>query len=114
MENLAQVRMDTRNMSDTEILDLFEKSFNEQIAELNDFDDPEFALERVIDSNSIRVSVDLYGMAGSPTADTYQDAEGINQIDIFRADKGTLKFYFVPTETRTLGGNEYQVVYESE
>jgi hypothetical protein len=114
MSNLAEVRMNTRNMSDTEILDLFEKSFNSQIAELNDFDDPEFELERIADSNNIRVLASLYGMAGSPTADTYKDAENVASVDIYRADKGTLRFHLVSDEIRALGGNEYQVTYESE
>jgi len=114
MSNLTAVRMNTLNMSDTEILDAFEKAFNSQIAELNDFDDPEFELERIVGSDNVRVLASLYGMAGSPTADTYKDAENVNRVDIYREDKGTLRFYLSRDEIRALGGNEYQVVYESE
>jgi len=114
MSDIPNIRMNTDTMSDTEILDLFEASFNEQIAGPNDFDDPEFEIERLLGSPTIRIFANLYGMAGSPTVDTYSSAENIRRVQISRADKGVMSFNYVPHETRALGGNEYQVVYDSE
>jgi hypothetical protein len=53
-------------------------------------------------------------MAGSPTVDTYTQAQNVDRVQISRADKGVLGFRLVPQEIRTIGGNEYQVVYDSE
>jgi hypothetical protein len=111
---MIDVKMNTLNMSDTEILDLFETSYSSQIAEINDIEDPEFEIERLVESGTIRISARLYGMAGSPTADTYAESEGIGHVSIYRADKGTLNFRYIAEETRPLGGNEYQVIYDSE
>ena len=114
MSNVPSAKMNTGSMSDTEILDLFEQSFNSTIAEENDIDDPEFEIERLVGSTKVRIFVNLYGMAGSPTVDTYSTYKGINSVRISRADKGVLNFRYVPKETRSIGGNEFQVVYDSE
>jgi len=110
---MSNMRMNTSNMSDTEILELFENSYNSRIAEPNNIDEPEFEIERLLGSDTVRVFAKLYGMAGSPTVDTYESAENVGGLQISRADKGVLNFRLVPDETRTIGGNEYQVVYDS-
>lgn len=108
------MRMNTSNMSDTEILDLFENSFNQRIAEPNNIDEPEFEIERLLGSSTVRIFVNLYGMAGSPTVDTYTGYRNVGGLQISRADKGELSFRLAVNEIRTIGGNEYQVVYDSE
>jgi len=112
--DIPNVKMDISTMGDTEILDLFEQAFTEQVAEPNDIDDPEVEVERRVGDNGVTAYVSLYGMAGSPTVDTYGQVENIETVEIQRADKGRLTFRYVPEETRTLGGNEFQVVYISE
>ena len=114
MSDIPNVRMNTSSMSDTEILDLFEAAFIQRISEPNRIDDPEFEIERLVESDSVRIFANLYGMAGSPTVDTYKDTEGVGGVQIARFDKGILNFRLVAGETRAIGGNEYQVVYDSE
>lgn len=108
------IKMNTSNMSDTELQDLFEKSFIEQIADPNNLEDPEVVIERLVGSQRVVAYVNLYGFAGAPTVDTYASVENIRRLQIIRVDKGFLNFNLVPDETRALGGNEYQVVYASE
>jgi len=58
--------------------------------------------------------VKLYGMAGTPTASECSKIDGVKSVRIERADKGYLDFELVEDEIRTLGGNEYQVAYDSK
>ena len=114
--SIPDVKMNVRTMSDTEIQELFEQAFASQIAEANNIDDPEIVCERTNPAGPVTVRVNIYGMAGTPTVSTYGKAtEGdVSRVVIGRADKGKLAFYHVPNENRDLGGNEYQVVYQSQ
>lgn len=110
--SIPNVKMDIGSMSDNEIAELFENAFA-SIADRNNIEDPEIECQRSSSRGPVKIKVNIYGMAGAPTADTYSQGIGIQQVTIGRVDKGKLLFRYVPSLTSNLGGNEYQVIYES-
>ena len=107
--------MNLKRVSSEEIITMFEESFEEQVAGLNNIG--VFGVEcvgREIDK-PVHINVDIAGHAGTPTIDQFRNGEikGANSVTISRDDIGTKKFNLVPKLTTYVSGNDYLIVYES-
>jgi hypothetical protein len=106
-------KMDVGSMGNNEILELFENKFKSEIVDKHGIFEPEIEIERGLGSNSVKILCRMYGMAGSPSFETYNDIDGVEKITIERFDKGQLSFKLDKEETVSVGGNEYLVTYRS-
>ena len=114
MEDIPNVKMDTRNMSTEEIQDLFHESFDKTVAYENEIGEFEAICERAPQSEEVHVLVNITGFAGTPTVEQFGQCKGVNEVMIGREDKGRLKFALDSSMTTPLGGIDYQVVYKSQ
>ena len=112
--DIPNVKMDMGTMSDSEIVDLFQESYEQNIAMPNGISDYEVICERRAGSKRADILVNVVGFAGVPTSDEYCELENISNVEIARSDKGRLVFHLNKAMRTPLGGIDYQMVYESE
>jgi hypothetical protein len=107
--------MDVKTVSNEEIQNLFEESFENQVAKWNDIDSFDVKCVREIGKNSITIEVTVMGTAGCPTAEDFKksNVDKANTVTIERADKGELLFTLIPEKTVYLNYTEYIVIYKS-
>ncbi len=107
--------MNISRISSEDIVSMFEKAFEEQVADINyisSFDVE--CVDRAI-GKPILVNVDISGHAGTPTIDQFRKGlvKGSDMVTISRDDIGEMKFKLLPKMTAFLSGNDYIIVYES-
>jgi len=108
-------KMDIKRISDDEVQELFEASFESQVAKYNDIDSFEVKCVREVGKDSLTVEVTVMGTAGCPTAEDFKKmkVKNASAVTIERADKGELKFAIQPSKTLYLNSTEYIVIYKS-
>jgi len=107
--------MNIGRVSSEEIVSMFEKAFESQVASINDIQ--AFGVECTERSigKSVKVQVEISGHAGTPTIDQFRSGsiENCKSIKISRDDIGEMTFTLMPSQTCYLSGNDYLIVYES-
>ncbi len=114
-ETAKTKKMAIERVSSEEILDLFEKSFEDQIVPFSNIDSFGVECTRDVTSKKAIVNVTIYGTAGSPTIDDFKAnrVAGADRVSIQRFDIGELNFALKPELTCFLNSNDYLIVYES-
>ena len=112
--DIPNVKMDMSTMSDSEIVDLFQESYEASIASVHGISDYEVICDRQLGSKGAKILVNIVGFAGIPTSDEYCDLDAVKVVGIARSDKGRLSFHLDQSQKTSLGGIDYQMVYESE
>lgn len=102
-------------VSSEEIVDLFEKSFEEHVVPFSHIDAWEIECTRDIQTMKAIVNVTIYGTAGAPTIDDFKNNKipAAERVSIDRFDIGVLNFVLKPELTCFLNSNDYFIVYES-
>lgn len=104
--------MNPDSISDDELLELFNEKF-EEVAYANQIGDYESSCVRTVGSNSVKIEVTVFGMAGSPTMDEFKNGlDGAKEISVSRYDKGDMTFKFTG-EAISLNATDYIVIYEA-
>lgn len=108
-------KMNVNTVSDEEIQDLFEASFEAQVSKYNNIDSFEAKCVREIGKDTITMEVTIMGTAGSPTAEDFKKGKikDATSVTIERADKGELTFTLMPANTLYLNSTEYIVIYKA-
>jgi len=108
-------KMNIQKVSDEEVEDLFEKSFESKVAKFNDIDSFEVKCVREVGKDSLTVEITVMGTAGCPTAEDFKNnkIKDAETVIIYREDKGELKFMLQPAKTLYLNSTEYIVIYKS-
>lgn len=108
--------MDFKGMGDSELVELFEDAFREQVA-IN-CNIQEFAVEvmRSVNSDKIEFEVEITGLAGTPTMDEFKanKLKDAKKVLLSRADKGEVILNLIPSKTVFLTGNDYLVTYSNK
>lgn len=101
-------------LSSEEIVNMFEVAFTE-IASENNIDSFTVRCSDRKIGESVKVEVDITGLAGAPTIDSFRKGKvtGCEKVTISRDDIGSLTFKLMPAQTAFLSGNDYVIVYES-
>lgn len=108
--------MKTKNISNNELIDMFEGAFDDQVAIPNDIAECEVLCERSVADDKVTMTVDIFGMAGSPTMDDFKlgRLQNVDVVTIERYDIGSIQFNIVPQKTTFLNATDYQIVYEAK
>jgi len=104
--------LNANKLSDEELINYFEEAFEKQIAIHNEITSYEISCNR--DDGDILMSVEIIGMAGSPTPEAYQDGSTIKNRDkiiVDEDDLGKLEFVY-NDDCYVLNSNDYVVVYK--
>jgi len=112
---MVKRKMNAVTLSDEELQDMFEVSFEEQVASYNSIGEYEAKCVRVPAKATINMEVTIFGLAGTPIPADFKEVniKNIDTVTIEREDKGSLKFTLVPKKTISLNTNDYIVVYKS-
>ncbi|GAF81117.1 unnamed protein product [marine sediment metagenome] len=108
-------KMNLDRASSEEIVNMFEVSFEEQVAKLNDIGAFNVECNDRQIGKPVQVEVNIAGHAGTPTIDQFRngEVEGCESVTISRDDIGEMKFSLVKKLTTFVSGNDYLIVYES-
>lgn len=108
--------MEFKGMGDSELTELFEDAFREQVAISCNV--PEFSIEvkRSVNSDKIEFEVEITGLAGTPTMDEFKAnrLKDAKKVILSRADKGQVTLNLVPSRTVFLTGNDYLITYSNK
>lgn len=104
-------KINTKKMSDSEIEEIFTTAYEKQIAIPNNISEFEVKCIRDFASKRIDAFVSITGFAGSPTIAQYRLVKP-KKIVITDVDNNVLEFSFNERQQISLGGIDYQVVYE--
>lgn len=108
--------MDFKGMGDSELIQLFEDAFREQVA--TNCNVQEFSVEvvRSVNSDKIEFEVEITGLAGTPIMDDFKanKIKDARKVLLSRADKGEVALNLVPSRTVFLTGNDYLITYSNK
>ena len=103
--------LNANKLSDEEICTYFENAFQDQIALHNNITSYEVTCDRA--QGQILMSVEIIGMAGSPTPEAYRegtDIVGRDKVVVDEGDLGTLEFAY-NDDCYILNSTDYVAVY---
>lgn len=108
--------MDFKGMGDSELTQLFEDAFTEQIGIPCNVQEFSVETKRSVNSDRIVFEVEVTGLAGTPTMEAFKQnkLKEARTLTISRADKGELVLNLVPSQTVFLTGNDYLVTYANK
>lgn len=108
------IRLDISHMSDQELDEMFRTAFENQIAQVYKIEEFDVKCERVPLTQRVVATVNISGFADTPTADQYSSntLRNVEYVEI-QDPMGSLYFKLNDGKKVTLGGIDYQVVYES-
>ena len=109
-------KMEISRVSSEELVNMFEESFEEQIAKLNDIGVYGVECDDRKIGEAVRMKVEITGLAGTPTIDQFRQGKvkGSEKVLIDRADIGEMTFHLLPKETVFSRGNDYVIIYQAE
>ena len=107
--------MNVKGMGDSELTDLFEIAFREQITPETNLDTFEVEVKRTAISDKLEFEVEISGMAGTASIDDFKNNKvpKARKLTISRADKGSVELHLVPSKTVYLNGNDYLITYSN-
>jgi len=108
-------KMSIDRVSSEEIVDLFEKFFEDHVLPFSHIESFDVECTRNIQTMKAIINVTIYGTAGSPTIDDFKKDKisCARSVSVERFDIGSLNFVLKPELTCFLNSNDYLIVYES-
>jgi len=108
-------RLNLEKISDEQLVDLFEKAYEEQVGQINSIGEFECTCTRTVGDSEVKMEVMITGLAGTPTPDSYKTGkvEGSEKVVVERDDDTELTFKLEPKDTICLNTNDYLVVYKA-
>lgn len=116
MKKKSTRAMEFKGMGDSELVELFEDAFREQVATNSNIQEFSVEVVRSVNSDKIEFEVEITGLAGTPTMDEFKAnkvKEG-KKVLLSRADKGQVTLNLVPSRTVFLTGNDYLITYSNK
>ena len=105
--------MEVDRLSSEEIVNMFEESFQDQVATLNNILSFSVDCEDRSFGQPFKIKVEINGLAGTPTMDDFKQGriEDAAKVNIERDDIGVATFKLDPSLTTYLSGNDYLIYY---